>query len=64
MFSAVISKHLSKNRMIISILAAEIWYLKKCTVFIGPPCIMYVVNFCQGGRIIASVCVLLSVSGS
>ena len=25
--------------MIISVVAAKIWYLKKCTVFIGPPCI-------------------------
>jgi len=24
--------------MIISAVAAKIWYLKKCTVFIGPPC--------------------------
>ena len=38
LFSAVISQHFSKNRMIISVVAAKIWYLKKCTVFIGPPC--------------------------
>ena len=25
--------------MIISVVAEKIWYLKKCTVFIGPPCI-------------------------
>jgi len=25
--------------MIISVVAAKIWYLQKCTVFIGPPCI-------------------------
>jgi len=37
-FSAVISEHFSKNRMIISDVAAKIWYLKKCAVFIGPPC--------------------------
>jgi len=30
LFSAVISKHFSKNRMIISVVAAKIWYLKKC----------------------------------
>ena len=24
--------------MIISVVAAKIWYLRKCTVFIGPPC--------------------------
>jgi len=38
LFSAVIFEHFSKNRMIISVLAAKTWYLKKCTVFIGPPC--------------------------
>ena len=38
MFSAVISEHFSKIRMIISVVAAKIWYLKKCAVFIGPPC--------------------------
>jgi len=42
LFSAVISQHVSKNRMIISVVAAKIWYLKKCTVFIGPPCIISV----------------------
>jgi len=26
--------------MIISVVAAKIWYLKKCAVFIGPPCIV------------------------
>jgi len=40
LFSAVISEqHFSKNHMIISAVAAKIWYLKKCAVFIGPPCI-------------------------
>jgi len=38
LFSAVISEHFSKNCMIISVVAAKIWYLKKCVVFIGPPC--------------------------
>jgi len=38
LFSPVISEHFSKNRMIISVVAAKIWYLQKCTVFIGPPC--------------------------
>ena len=41
LFSAVISEHFNKNRMIISALAAKIWYLIKCTVFIGPPCIYH-----------------------
>jgi len=39
LFSAVISEHFSKNRVIISVVAAKIWYLKKCAVFIGLPCI-------------------------
>jgi len=38
LFSPEISEHFSKNRMIISVVAAKIWYLQKCTVFIGPPC--------------------------
>ena len=42
MFSAVISQHFSKKRMNISVVAAKIWYLKKCTVFIGPPCTLHV----------------------
>ena len=41
MFSAVISEHFSKNHMIISVVAAKIWYLKKCAVFIGPPCMWF-----------------------
>jgi len=28
LFSAVISQHFSKNRMIISVVGAKIWYLK------------------------------------
>jgi len=38
--SAVFFEHFSKNGMIrpISVVAAKIWYLKKCAVFIGPPC--------------------------
>ena len=39
LFSAVISEQFSKNRVIISVVAAKIWYLKKYAVFIGPPCI-------------------------
>jgi len=39
LFSAVISEHFSKNHVIISVVAAKIWYLKKCAVFIGPRCI-------------------------
>ena len=33
LFSAVISEHFSENRMIISLVAAKIWYPKKCVVF-------------------------------
>jgi len=39
LFSAVISENFSKNRVIICVVAAKIWYLKKCALFIGPPCI-------------------------
>jgi len=42
LFSAVIAQHFSKNRMIISVVAAKIWYLKKCMVLIGPPCTFYI----------------------
>jgi len=35
---AVLSEHFSKNNVNISIVAAKIWYLKKCAVFIEPPC--------------------------
>jgi len=35
---AVNFEHFSKICMIISVVAAKIWYLKKCAVFIGPPC--------------------------
>jgi len=38
LFSAVISEHFSKHSVIMTVVAAEIWYLKKCAVFIGPPC--------------------------
>ena len=33
LFSAVISQHFSKNRVIISVVAAKIWYLKKMCGF-------------------------------
>jgi len=33
LFSAVISEHFSENRMIISLVAAKIWYPEKCAVF-------------------------------
>jgi len=38
LFSAVISEHFSKNRMIISVVAAKNMVSQKCAVFIRPPC--------------------------
>jgi len=35
--SAVISQHFSKNHMIISVVAAKIWYLKNVRFLIGHP---------------------------
>ena len=32
--------------MLISVVDAKIWYVKKCTVFIGPPCSYEVVAVC------------------
>jgi len=37
LFSAVISEYLSKNRMIISVVAAKIWYLKNVRFSLGHP---------------------------
>ena len=37
LFSAVISEHFSKNRMIISAVAAKIWYLKNVQFLLGHP---------------------------
>jgi len=37
LFSAVISEHFSKNRIIISSVAAKIWYLKNVRFLLGHP---------------------------
>jgi len=37
LFSAVISQRFSKNRMIISVVAAKIWYLKNVWFLLGHP---------------------------
>ena len=37
LFSAVISQHFSKNRMVISVVAAKIWYLKNVRFLLGHP---------------------------
>jgi len=37
LFSAVISKHFSKNRIIISVVAAKIWYLKNVRFLLSHP---------------------------
>jgi len=41
LFSAVISQHFSKNRMIISVVAAKIWYLKNVRFLLGHPVYIY-----------------------
>jgi len=40
LFSGVISEHLSKNCMIISVVAAKIWYLKNVRFLLGHPVYM------------------------
>jgi len=37
LFSAVISEHFSKNRVIMSVVAAKIWYLKNVQFLLGHP---------------------------
>jgi len=37
LFSAVIAQHFSKNRMIISVVAAKIWYRKNVRFLLGHP---------------------------
>jgi len=37
LFSAVISEHFSKNCVIISVVAAKIWYLKNVQFLLGHP---------------------------
>ena len=37
LFSAVISEHFSKSRMIISVVAAKMWYLKNVRFSLGHP---------------------------
>jgi len=44
LFSAVISEHISENRMIISVVAAKKKAYQKCVVFIGPPCTVSLSN--------------------
>jgi len=41
LFSAVISEQFSKNRMIIYVVAAKIWYLKNVWFLLGHPVQMY-----------------------
>jgi len=39
----------SKNCVIISVVAAKIWCIKKCTVFIGPPCMLCRLDYRHDG---------------
>jgi len=40
LFSAVISEQFSINRMIISVVAAKIWYLKNVRFLLGHPVLL------------------------
>ena len=53
LFSAVISEHFSKNRVIISVLAAKIWYLKNVRFLLGHPVQSTLWNFHQQISMIA-----------
>jgi len=49
LFSAVISEHFSKNRVIISVVAAKMWYLKKNVRFLlGHPVCVRAFVFASG----------------
>jgi len=41
LFSAAISEHFSKNRMIISAVAAKIWYRKNVRFLLGHPVVKH-----------------------
>ena len=45
LFYAVISQHFSKNRVIISVVAAKIWYLKNVRFLLGHPVYLATVSF-------------------
>ena len=46
LFSAVISEHFGKNRVIICVMAAKIWYLKNVRFLLGHPVFRICVCFC------------------
>ena len=45
LFSGVISEHFSKNRMIISVVAAKIWYLINVRFLLGHPVCIFLSLF-------------------
>jgi len=47
LFSAVISEHFSKNRVVISVVAAKIWYLKNVLFLLGYPVHSVTYSDCQ-----------------
>jgi len=47
LFSAVISAHFSKNCMIISVVAAKVWYLKNVWFLLGHPVNTRIHSFMQ-----------------
>jgi len=44
LFSAIITEHFSKNRVVISVVAAKIWYLKNMQFLLGHPVYVSVVS--------------------
>jgi len=44
LFSAVISEHFSKNRIIISVVAAKMVSQEKCAVLLGHPVYIYFIS--------------------
>jgi len=47
--------------VIVFVVAAKIWYLQKCAVFIGPPCIyLFIIAVCS--RIVLAVAVAIDVA--
>jgi len=65
LFSAVISEHFSKNRMIISLVAAKIWYFKNVRFLLGHPVYqVFSLIYCHiiSSKLITGIIILLLVS--
>jgi len=65
LFSAVIPEHFSKNRMIISLVAAKIWYFKNVRFLLGHPVYqVFSLIYCHiiSSKLITGIIILLLVS--